>query len=197
MNSFEFRGLSPVVSPGAWLAPTATLVGDVRVDDGAGVWFGAVIRADTAPIRVGAGTNIQDNCVLHTDAGAPLELGQNISVGHSAVLHGCTIEDDVLVGMGAMIMNGALIGAGSLVAAGALVTAGTQIPAGSLVDGSAGQGGAPDAGRRDRLERGERAALQRTRARVAGRRVRHEHSGLTGSPVAAVPAAYQHPDTDD
>jgi carbonic anhydrase/acetyltransferase-like protein (isoleucine patch superfamily) len=136
MSSFEFRGLSPVVSPGTWLAPTATLVGDVRLDEGASVWFGAVIRADTAPIRIGAGTNIQDNCVLHTDAGAPLELGRNISVGHSAVLHGCTVEDDVLVGMGAMILNGALIGAGSLVAAGALVTAGTQIPTGSLVVGA-------------------------------------------------------------
>ena len=136
MSSFEFRGLSPVVSPGAWVAPSATLVGGVRVDEGASVWFGAVIRADSAPIEVGEGTNVQDNCVLHTDAGAPLFLGRNVSVGHSAILHGCTVEDDVLVGLGAKLMNGSRIGAGSLVAAGALVTAGTQIPAGSLVVGA-------------------------------------------------------------
>lgn len=135
MNSHEFRGHRPDVASGAWLAPTATVVGDVHVEEGASLWFGAVARADSAPITIGADSNVQDNSVLHTDAGFPLRLGRNVSVGHLAVLHGCTIDDDVLVGMGAMVMNGARVGAGSLVAAGALITEGTDIPPGSLAVG--------------------------------------------------------------
>lgn len=135
MNSYEFRGHRPEIAAGAWLSPTATVVGDVHVEAGVGIWFGAVVRADGAPITIGARTNVQDNSVLHTDAGLPLRLGESVSVGHAAVLHGCVIDDDVLVGMGAMVMNGARIGAGSLVAAGALITAGADVPPGSLVVG--------------------------------------------------------------
>ena len=135
MNNYEFRGCSPQIAGDAWVAATATVVGDVHLESGASLWFGAVARADSAAIRIGAGTNVQDNSVLHTDAGFPLTLGRNVSVGHAAVLHGCMVGDDVLVGLGAMIMNGARVGAGSLVAAGALITEGTDIPPGSLVVG--------------------------------------------------------------
>ena len=125
----------PEVDPRAWVAPGASLVGDVRLAADASVWFGAVLRGDGGPIRVGAGSNLQDGCVGHTDPGFPLTVGSGVSVGHRAVLHGCTVEDDVLVGMGAVVMNGAVIGAGSLVAAGAVVLEATVVPPRSLVAG--------------------------------------------------------------
>ncbi|WP_374009378.1 gamma carbonic anhydrase family protein [Leifsonia sp. LS-T14] len=128
-------GRSPQLSAEAWVAPGATVVGDVTLEAGASVWYGAVVRADNAPIRVGRDSNIQDNVSAHVDPEFPLTVGARVSVGHNAVLHGCTIEDDVLVGMSATIMNGAHVGSGSLIAAGALVTQGTVIPPRSLVAG--------------------------------------------------------------
>jgi len=129
-------GTSPQVDPSAWVAPDAVLVGDVAVGPEASIWYATVVRGDGDAIGIGARSNIQDGCVLHTDPGLRLVVGEGVSVGHRAVLHGCVVEDDVLVGMGAIVMNGARIGAGSLVAAGALVTEGTQVPPGSLVVGA-------------------------------------------------------------
>jgi carbonic anhydrase/acetyltransferase-like protein (isoleucine patch superfamily) len=118
-----------------WIADSARVMGDVWLAPGSSVWFGAVIRADQASIRVGAGSNVQDNAVLHADPGYPLQVGADVSIGHSAICHGCTIEDGVLIGMGSVVMNGAVVGAGSTIAAGAVVTSGMQVPAGSLVAG--------------------------------------------------------------
>lgn len=129
----------PVLAQSAWIAPNASLVGAVTLADDTSVWYGASLRADAEPITIGVGTNIQDNCIVHTDPGMPVLVGRGVSVGHGAILHGCTVEDGVLVGMGAVIMNGAVIGAGSLIAAGALVTEHTVIPAGSLVAGVPGK----------------------------------------------------------
>ncbi|MFI6848283.1 gamma carbonic anhydrase family protein [Kitasatospora sp. NBC_00085] len=128
-------GRVPAVDPSAFVAPNAVVVGDVTVAAGASVWYGAVIRGDAESIRIGEGSNIQDNCTLHADQGFPLVIGERISVGHNAVLHGCTIEDDVLVGMNSTVLNGARIGSGSLVAAGAVVPQGMEVPPGSLVAG--------------------------------------------------------------
>jgi carbonic anhydrase/acetyltransferase-like protein (isoleucine patch superfamily) len=125
----------PTVAADAWVAPGAVLAGAVTLGPRASVWYTAVVRADTETISIGAGTNIQDGTVVHADPGFPARVGTGVTVGHRVVLHGCTVEDDVLVGMGAVVMNGARIGAGSLIAAGAVVLAGTDIPAGSLVAG--------------------------------------------------------------
>lgn len=119
-----------------WVAPGAHLIGDVEVGEGVGVWFGATVRGDNEPIRIGARTNIQDGAVLHSDYGAPLSIGVGCTIGHSAIIHGCTIGDNVLVGMGATILNRAVIGADSLVGANALVTEGKQFPARSLIVGA-------------------------------------------------------------
>ncbi|WP_441248444.1 gamma carbonic anhydrase family protein [Kitasatospora sp. McL0602] len=132
-------GLVPEVHPGAFVAPNAVVVGAVTLAEGASVWYGAVLRADAETIAVGAASNVQDNCTLHADPGFPLVVGQRVTVGHNAVLHGCVIEDDVLVGMGAVVLNGARVGTGSLVAAGAVVPQGAQIPPGSLVAGVPGK----------------------------------------------------------
>jgi carbonic anhydrase/acetyltransferase-like protein (isoleucine patch superfamily) len=129
----------PSVDPQSWLAPTATVVGDAVVEEGASIWFGAVVRADGARITIGAGSNVQDNCVFHADPGFPLTLGRDVAVGHGAILHGCTIEPGVLVGMGAVVMNGARIGSGSIIAAGTVVLEGTDVPPRSLVAGVPGK----------------------------------------------------------
>ena len=126
---------APQVDPDAWVAPEATVIGDVVLGPGASVWYGAVVRADNASIVIGPDSNLQDNVSAHVDADYPLTVGARVSVGHNAVLHGCTIEDDVLVGMSATILNGARVGAESLVAAGALITQGVVIPPRSLVAG--------------------------------------------------------------
>lgn len=118
-----------------WIAPNATVVGGVTIGWESSIWYGAVIRADSAPIRIGNQTNVQDNCVLHADPGFPLTIGNNTTLGHGAVCHGATIGDGVLVGMGAVVMNGATIGDGSLIAAGAVVLEGSDIPPRSLVAG--------------------------------------------------------------
>jgi carbonic anhydrase/acetyltransferase-like protein (isoleucine patch superfamily) len=129
----------PDVDPTAWVADTATVVGDVTVGPGTGVFYSAVLRADVESVSVGAGSNVQDGAVLHADPGFPARIGDDVSVGHGAVLHGCTVEDDCLIGMNATVLNGAVIGAGSLVAASALVPAGAVIPPRSLVAGVPGK----------------------------------------------------------
>ncbi|WP_433868464.1 gamma carbonic anhydrase family protein [Saccharopolyspora sp. CA-218241] len=129
-------GFSPQVDPGAFVAPGAALIGRVRLGAGASVWYGAVLRGDTEHISVGAGSNVQDGCVVHADPGFPCAVGEGVTVGHRAVLHGCTVEDGALIGMGAVLLNGCRVGAGSLVAAGAVVLEGTEIPPGSLVAGT-------------------------------------------------------------
>ncbi|MEV0523133.1 gamma carbonic anhydrase family protein [Streptomyces sp. NPDC050439] len=130
-----FGGKSPQIDQDAFTAPTSVIIGEVTLHAGASAWYGAVLRADGGPIVVGADSNIQDNCSLHVDLGFPMTIGERVSVGHNAVLHGCTVEDDCLIGMGATVLNGAVIGAGSLVAAQALVPQGMVVPPGSLVAG--------------------------------------------------------------
>ncbi|MFD7014169.1 MULTISPECIES: gamma carbonic anhydrase family protein [unclassified Streptomyces] len=128
-------GKTPEIAATAFTAPTSVVLGEVTLAEGASVWYHAVLRADCGPIVIGADSNIQDNCTVHVDPGFPVTVGERVSVGHNAVLHGCTVEDDVLVGMGATVLNGARIGAGSLVAAQALVPQGMVVPPGSLVAG--------------------------------------------------------------
>ena len=135
----ELDGIAPQIHPTAWIAPTAVLIGRVVVEAGANIWFGVVIRGDNEEIRIGAGSNVQENCVLHTDIGAPLTIGANCTIGHKAMLHGCTVQEGSLIGMGATVLNHAVIGAGSLVGACALVTEGKEIPPGSLVMGAPGK----------------------------------------------------------
>ena len=132
-------GRVPTVDASAWVADTARVVGQVELGERVSVWYSAVLRGDGDAVRVGARTNLQDGCVLHADPGFPLTVGAGVSVGHAAVLHGCTVEDDVLVGMGAIVMNGARIGSGSMIGAGALVSPGTVVPPGSLVIGTPGK----------------------------------------------------------
>jgi carbonic anhydrase/acetyltransferase-like protein (isoleucine patch superfamily) len=132
------EGIAPEVAAG-WVAPGAQLIGRVILRSQASVWFNAVLRGDNEPIVIGEGSNIQDGCVLHTDTGFPLTVGVNCTVGHLAMLHGCTIRDGVLIGMGAMVMNGARVGSGALIGAGALVTEGKEIPDGALVMGRPGK----------------------------------------------------------
>lgn len=119
-----------------WVAGSATVAGRVRLGEDAGVWFGAVIRGDNEWIEIGARTNVQDNCTLHSDHGLPLTIGEGCTLGHGAIVHGCTIGDNVLIGMGATILNGARIGANSIVGAGSLVTEGKSFPENSLIVGS-------------------------------------------------------------
>ncbi|MBR7081921.1 MAG: gamma carbonic anhydrase family protein [Oscillospiraceae bacterium] len=132
----EFEGKTPVIHENAYIAETAVITGDVTVGDSASVWFGAVIRGDHSPIVLGDRANIQDNAVVHSDAGRVVRIGNGVTIGHGAIVHGCAIDDNVLVGMGAIIMNGAHIGANSIIGAGALVRENMEIPAGSVVVGS-------------------------------------------------------------
>ncbi len=125
----------PEVAPSAWVAPGAHVIGAVHLGEESSVWYGAVLRGDTEPIRVGARTNIQDGCVLHADPGFPAVVGEDCVIGHNAIVHGCEIENGCLVGMGATILNGARIGEGSIVAAGALVPEGKEYPPRSLIVG--------------------------------------------------------------
>lgn len=132
-------GHAPVVHETAWLAPNATVIGQVTLAADASIWYNAVLRADFEVIAVGEKSNIQDCCVVHTDPGFAVTIGSGVTVGHNATLHGCTIGDNVLVGMGSTILNGAVIGAGSLIAANALIPEGMQVPPGSLVAGVPGK----------------------------------------------------------
>ena len=126
----------PKLDPDSWVAPNAQVMGTVEMHAGSSVWFGAVLRGDNEPIVIGEESNIQDNSVIHTDPGAGVVVGKGVTVGHKVVLHGCTIGDYALVGIGAVVLNHAVIGAGSLIGAGALVTEGTEIPPGSLAVGA-------------------------------------------------------------
>lgn len=132
---YSLDGVRPDVDLEAWIAPGCYVIGKVRLSAGTGIWFGTTIRGDNEWIVVGEGTNIQENCVLHTDIGFPLTIGANCTIGHKAMLHGCTIGDGTLIGMGATVLNGAKIGNNCLIGAGALVTEGKEIPDGSLVMG--------------------------------------------------------------
>lgn len=130
-----FRGQSPQIAASAFVDPSAQVIGEVEIGERSSVWPCAVIRGDVGPIRIGAETNIQDNSVLHSDDGFPLRIGDRVTVGHQVTLHGATVEDECLIGIGAIILNGAKIGTGSVIAAGALVPEGVEIPAGSLAMG--------------------------------------------------------------
>ena len=135
----EALGKQPQICHSARGAENAAVIGEVTLGAFATVWYGAVLRGDEAPISIGEGSNIQDNCVLHCAAGMPLMVGRNVVVGHGAILHSCTVEDGCLIGIGAVLLDGCVIGRGSIVAAGALVPPGKIIPPGSLVMGVPGK----------------------------------------------------------
>lgn len=136
---WELDGLRPEIDPDAWVAPDAQVMGHVRLGAGASIWFGAVLRGDGEVIDIGEATNIQDGCILHTDTGFPLAIGRDCTIGHRAVVHGCTIGAGSLIGMSATVLTGARVGAGCLIGAGALVTGNAVIPDGSLVTGAPGR----------------------------------------------------------
>jgi len=136
MAIYELDGTRPQVAESAWVAENAQVIGDVQLAPGSSVWFGATLRGDTEPIVVGEGSNIQDGSVLHTDKNLPLTIGRHVTVGHQVMLHGCTIGDESLIGIGAIVLNGAKIGRNCLVGAGALVTEGKEFPDGSMIIGS-------------------------------------------------------------
>ncbi len=150
----RFNAETPTVAESAWLAPSATVIGAVTVGARTGLYYGCVVRGDASSIDIGSGSNLQDGVVVHADAGFPARIGDGVSVGHAAVLHGCTVENDCLIGMGAVVLNGAVIGRGSMVAAGAVVLEGATVPPGSLV------AGVPGKVRRE-LTEDERAAVMR------------------------------------
>jgi len=141
MTLHSLDGIAPELPDDGdvWIAPDANVIGRVRLATGTSVWFGATLRGDNEPIIVGAGSNLQENVVCHTDPGFPLTIGRDVTVGHRAILHGCTVHDEVLIGMGASVLNGAVIGRGSLIGAGALVPEGREIPPFSLVMGMPGR----------------------------------------------------------
>lgn len=137
MPLYEIEGKRPVIDPaGGWVAPSADVIGEVRLGAWASVWFGAVIRGDNTPILIGARSNVQEGAMLHSDPGAPLIVGADCTIGHHAILHGCTVGDGALIGMGAIVLNRAVIGAGCIVGAGALVTEGKAFPERHLILGS-------------------------------------------------------------
>ena len=139
MTLYAYKNKQPVLHPSVFIAPTAQLIGDVHIGKHSSVWFQTVIRGDQDQIRVGQGTNIQDLCTCHADDHIPLTIGNRVTIGHRSIVHGCTIEDDCLIGMGSIVMNQAVIGRGSVVAAGAIVLEKTIIPPYSLVTGSPGR----------------------------------------------------------
>jgi carbonic anhydrase/acetyltransferase-like protein (isoleucine patch superfamily) len=138
MAIYELDGQAPELPADGnyFIADTATVIGKVRLRDGASVWFGAVLRGDNEWIEIGENSNVQDNSTCHTDRGFPLTIGKHCTVGHNVILHGCTIEDDALVGMGSIVMNGARIGRGSIVGSGSVITEGKQFPEHSLIIGA-------------------------------------------------------------
>ena len=138
MTLYALDDLTPDVAEDAWIAPGAHVIGNVRLEAATSVWFGSTLRGDNELITLGAGSNVQENCVLHTDMGFPLTIGAGCTIGHKAMLHGCAIGDNSLIGMGATVLNGARIGQNCLIGAGALVTEGKEIPDGSLVMGAPG-----------------------------------------------------------
>ena len=135
MSTYPYEDAIPQVAASAFIAPGACLIGRVRIEEEASVWFNAVLRGDTEPITIGRRSNVQDLTVMHADPGFPLVIGENVTIGHRAILHGCIVEDGALIGMGAIILNGARIGRGALIGAGALVPERAEIPAGHLALG--------------------------------------------------------------
>ena len=136
MAVYALDEVAPRMADSAWVADSAQVMGDVVMEADASVWFGTVVRGDTATITIGEGTNVQDASVLHADLGMPLVIGRHVTVGHQVMLHGCTIGDESLIGIGAIVLNGAKIGKNCLVGAGALVTEGKEFPDGSMIIGS-------------------------------------------------------------
>ena len=136
MTCYALGDVKPQLGAGAYVAPGAHVIGDVTLAASTSVWFCAVLRGDNEPIQIGEGSNIQEHAMLHTDPGFPLIVSKNCTIGHGAIVHGCTVGDNCLIGMGATILNGAVIGDNCLIGAGALVTEGKEIPAGSLVLGA-------------------------------------------------------------
>ncbi|APW43461.1 gamma carbonic anhydrase family protein [Rhodoferax saidenbachensis] len=136
MAIYELDQIAPRVAASAWVADSAQVMGNVELAEDSSVWFGAILRGDTETIRIGRGSNIQDASVLHADIGKPLTVGENVTVGHQVMLHGCTIGDGSLIGIGAIVLNGAKIGKGCIVGAGSLVTEGKEFPDGSMIIGS-------------------------------------------------------------
>src|SRR5919201_2271437 len=128
-----YRGKTPMVAPDAWVAPSADLIGDVTLEAGASVWFNVTIRADMAPVRIGERSNVQDNCVIHTDVGEPTILGRDVTLGHGAIVHSSVVGDNVLIGMGAVLVGGCRIGDGTIVGAGAVLPSGMEVPPHKLV----------------------------------------------------------------
>lgn len=139
MTLYSFDGIAPEIAEDSWIAPDANVIGKIVVEEGASIWFGSTLRGDNEVIHVGSGSNIQENSVLHTDMGFPLTIGKGCTIGHKAMLHGCTIGDNSLIGMGATVLNGAKIGKNCLIGANALITEGKEIPDGSLVMGAPGK----------------------------------------------------------
>ena len=139
MTLYMLDGHSPRIARDTWVAPDANLIGKVVLEEAASVWFGCTLRGDNEEILIGAGSNVQENCVMHTDMGFPLVIGAGCTIGHKAMLHGCTLGENTLIGMGATVLNGAKIGKNCLIGAGALVTEGKDIPDGSLVMGAPGK----------------------------------------------------------
>ena len=141
MTAYRLGDREPTLPPGGeyWIAPNAVVAGNVILKKNASVWFGAVLRGDNDPITIGENSNVQDNSVLHTDLGSPLTIGANVTVGHMVMLHGCTIGDNTLVGIGSVILNGAKIGKNCLIGANCLITEGKEIPDNSLVMGAPGK----------------------------------------------------------
>jgi carbonic anhydrase/acetyltransferase-like protein (isoleucine patch superfamily) len=141
MTAYTLDGVTPNLPSAGnyWIAPTATVIGQVTLGRDVGIWFGAVLRGDNEPIVIGEATNIQEHVMMHTDPGFPLSIGAGCTIGHRAILHGCTLGENVLIGMGAIVLNGAKIGDNCLVGAGALVPEGREIPPGSLVLGMPGK----------------------------------------------------------
>ena len=178
MAIYELDGQAPELPADGnfFIADTATVIGRVRLLNSASVWFGAVLRGDNEWIEIGENSNVQDNATCHTDMGFPLTIGKNCTVGHNVILHGCTIEDDALVGMGSIVMNGARIGRGSIVGAGSVITEGKQFPEYSLIIGSPGAGH-PHARSRASCQDGECGKILRRQRRAIQKR--HEEDRLT------------------
>ena len=174
MPLYAIDGAVPQLGDGAWAAPSADLIGDVRLAARASVWFGAVIRADNTPIILGEETNFQDGAIGHSDPGAPLTLGARVTVGHQAILHGCTVSDDCLVGMGARVLNGAFLGPECLVGANALITEGKRFEAGGLIVGVPARLVRP-------LTDAEKAGLRLSAAHYADKAARYA-AGLKAQP---------------
>ena len=139
MTIYGLDGIAPSIAEDSWIAPDANVIGNVTLEEGGSIWFGCTLRGDNEPIVIGAGSNVQENTVMHTDPGCPLSIGAGCTIGHKAMLHGCTIGENSLIGMGATVLNGAVIGRNCLIGAGALVTEGKEIPDGSLVVGAPGK----------------------------------------------------------